>query len=49
MRPSSGADSFVIATHFPAGISRITCTNLCKIKQVQITWLSTLTKSSDTT
>jgi hypothetical protein len=22
-----------IATHFPAGISRLACTNLCKIKQ----------------
>ena len=35
MRPSSGADSLVIATHFQAGISRLTCTNLCKLKQRQ--------------
>jgi len=39
----------VTATHFPAGFRRLACKNLCKIKTTQIAWLSTLTKSSDTT
>jgi len=41
--------AMTVAAHFPAGIGGFTCANLRKIGARQVTWLSTLTKSSDTT
>jgi hypothetical protein len=38
----------ILYGRFPAGLSRLACTNLCKIIQRK-SWLSSLTKSSDTT